>query len=185
MRLKLPAFKVTQRCGGVVNHSTVSRGSIAGQSVPVREEISDDSQSDGEWDEPGMWQDSECSPPITMEDFCTTSDPSLHEIKQIASILAWEKLRPKLLHTAVENSALPCKQPCLLCGEDEAVYRCVQCAPWVHYCHSCFRKAHSNINIFHVGEIWDSEVSEVYCYNNIFVISCTAVAIHKEYWHLT
>lgn len=58
MRLKLPAFKVTQRCGGVVNHSTVSRGSTAGQSVPVREEISDDSQSNGECDEPGMWQDS-------------------------------------------------------------------------------------------------------------------------------
>ena len=31
-------------------------------------------------------------PPSTMEDFCTTVEPSLHEIKQKASMLAWEKL---------------------------------------------------------------------------------------------
>ena len=32
---------------------------------------------------------------------------------------------------------------------------CTHCAPWVYYCDQCFAEAHSKINLFHIGEVWE------------------------------
>lgn len=171
MKLQLPAFKVTQRCtGGRVARSIVSRGRT-NPSMQVGEEghndtrggqsihADDDSRGDDGYDDvPELdfsWDLSEDSSKTTVE-------PSLHEIKQKASVQAWANIRPTLLKVAVECSAMRCGQCCLLCGS-EATYRCVQCAPWAHYCTTCFGKVHLKANIFHVGEIWEVSPGRVYC----------------------
>ena len=78
---------------------------------------------------------------------------SLYAVKQRASTAAWAQIRSVLLNTAVESSAMPSNQSCIMCPE-AAVYRCVQCSPCVYYCHECFGQAHTTVNIFHTGEVW-------------------------------
>ena len=51
------------------------------------------------------------------------------------------------------HPAMPSYQSCIMCTE-AAVYRCVQCSPCVYYCHECFGEAHTTVNIFHTGEVW-------------------------------
>ena len=85
-------------------------------------------------------------------------DISTHAIKQKAATAAWEKIRPTLLTVAVENSAMPSEQNCINCAISHATCRCVRCGPWVYYCHDCYVLAHSKVNLFHTGEVWEVRV---------------------------
>ena len=84
--------------------------------------------------------------------------PSLHAIKQKASAAAWSQVRATLQKAAIESSALPCDQGCILCGAP-ATHRCTSCGAWAYYCIDCFRQAHSLTNFFHVGEVWVVSIS--------------------------
>ena len=159
MKLQFPAFKVTERCtSGHVARSIVPRGRTnpsvreegnisGGQSIHTDDDSTRDDGSDDVPQLDSLWEFSEDSSK-------TIAEPSLHEIKQKASVQAWSNIRPTLLKVVVECCAMRCGQRCLLC-DSEATYRCVQCAPWAHYCTTCFGKAHLKANIFHVGEIWE------------------------------
>ena len=80
------------------------------------------------------------------------ADISLHAVKEQASARAWQNMRLQLLRAAVESSAMPEKQLCIMCTE-RALYRCCECGSNAYYCEECFKKAHT-VNTFHVGEIW-------------------------------
>lgn len=80
-------------------------------------------------------------------------EPSLHAIKQKSNVSAWNNVREDLRRVAVECSAMPIDQECILCPSP-AEYRCIECAAWAFYCSECFGKVHSKVGIFHTGEIW-------------------------------
>ena len=180
MKLKLPSFKVTQRCtGSGVARSLVPRGRT-NPPVQVGDENRSNSQAldsvdnaESDDDVPGLdslWDFNEVHSKITVE-------PSLHEIKQKGSVQAWANIRPTITKATVECGAMHSKQCCLLCGS-EALYRCIQCAPWAHYCSTCFSNVHSKVNIFHVGEIWEVRYvyngfgCDVYTYMVLHTMSC-------------
>jgi len=178
MRLKLPTFKVTQRTG---TGSAVRRNLPRGR----RDDISSDVcagaaqlSSDGEEGSSDL---------TTSTDFlsgsldimtgsiegCSQPEVSLHAIKQKAATSAWNQVRPALLKAAVEFSAMPMAQCCILCPES-ATYRCIQCAPWAYFCKTCFGEVHSKIN-FHTGEVWEVYaivVSSFHCTLYCSIIFC-------------
>lgn len=82
------------------------------------------------------------------------TDVSLHAVKEQASARAWEDIRSLLCRAAVESSAMPEKQQCIMCIE-RALYRCCECGSNAYYCHKCFTEAHHKVNVLHVGEIWE------------------------------
>jgi len=63
--------------------------------------------------------------------------PSLHTIKEKAVTAVWNKVHPALLKSAEECNAMPTTQCCILCPSN-AMYRCIQCAPYAYFCQSCF-----------------------------------------------
>ena len=77
--------------------------------------------------------------------------PMLHELQSKASVKGWSKLRMGMLLSAVNTSAMPSNQLCLVCCEP-ATLRCQQCGPLIHY---CFSKQHEKVNFFHVPEKWE------------------------------
>ena len=91
---------------------------------------------------------------VTVDIGCSSqSEVSLHAIKQKAATAAWTQVHPALLKAAVECSAMPVAQCCILCLESVS-YRCIQCAPWAYFCQNCFSsEVHSNF--FHTGEVWE------------------------------
>ena len=98
----------------------------------------------------------ELPPPDVNDD----AGPSLHAIKQKASAAAWNKVRATLQKAAIESSALPGGQSCILCGAP-ATHRCTSCA---YYCIDCFCQAHSLTNFFHVGEVWEVSLCSERCW---------------------
>ena len=154
MNLKLPVFKVTERSPSGVVHRNVPRGKKS-----VDRGRNDDSsvakEADCVLDPPDS--DPSFTEPILEPSLDDVGDDdknvSLYMIKQKASTSAWASIRQGLLKTAVENSAMPINQQCIMCC-CEAVYRCVQCLPCGYYCHDCFGQAHMKVNIFHTGEVW-------------------------------
>ena len=58
-----------------------------------------------------------------------------------------------MLQNAVESSAMPVDQTCLLCSE-LAVFRCQECGSSIYYCYQCFSKQHEKVNIFYTAEKW-------------------------------
>ena len=61
---------------------------------------------------------------------------------------------PSTVKAAVEENAMPAGQCCIYCPEC-ATHCCTQCAPWAYYYDQCFDEAHSKINLFHTGEVWE------------------------------
>ena len=160
MRFTLPKFKVTQRASLGVTHFTLPRGR-RGDDRASTSGIPDSSEVDMEKDEEtGPRLDDSASFQRTTG--LTDDDPmvSLHYIKQKAATAAWGRARPALLKAAVEGSAMPLGQCCISCG-DAATCRCIQCAPWAYYCSKCFAQAHTKVNIFHIGEVWEVGLSLV------------------------
>jgi hypothetical protein len=145
MKLSLPKFRVTQ-IGETKIHRNLPRGrKTAGSVCGVRPDSvsSDDEHDDKEMELPPDGNDE--------------AGPSLHAIKQKASAAAWSQVRATLQKAAIESSALPCDQGCILCGAP-ATHRCTSCGAWAYYCIDCFRQAHSLTNFFHVGEVWEEGV---------------------------
>ena len=152
-KVRLPQLKATTRqVGKPVVHRLVPRGyNFEDESKKIRiafsETESEDEAQDGSLDTSAM---SECSP---IDDTESGLLPSLHEIKQKASVTGWSTLRSALLSAITENSSIPQNQVCALCPA-VATFRCVQCGPCVYYCDHCLRDWHSRTNIFHLPEEW-------------------------------
>ena len=154
MRLKLPSFQVTQRTG---TGSTVRRNLPRGRKGNC---VGDEQLSSGGEVGSSDLTTTDFSPmsigTVTedIQDCSSQPEVSLHAIKQKAATAAWTHVRPALLKAAVECSAMPVAQCCILCLES-ASYRCIQCAPWAYFCQNCFSEVHSKINFFHTGEVWE------------------------------
>ena len=155
MRVKLPSFKVTQRCSTSTTRCNYPRG----------KSIVKESQEGGMEDTVQPEEDLSYKPDDhrdTSTDFAAEGLPSLHSISQKAAVVAWGQVRSALLDAVIESNAMPADNPfCIKCSE-AANYRCLQCAPWAYYCHQCYINSHTVINLFHVGEVW-----EVRRYNTI------------------
>lgn len=146
--LKLPRFRVHQRASGYEKRSIVSRGQSSSATTSGNEPIPTASPDDNEAD---LCEHS--FSPVENQDSSHT-DPSLHEIKQIANVDAWSKVRPSLLKAATESQSMPNEQQCTFCLT-QASYRCVECGPLVHFCPTCLGVAHLKANLFHTPEIWE------------------------------
>ena len=150
MKLKLPMFKLTQ-IGETSTHRSVPRGrkeanfhpgsQFTLSPSPTFDEVTDE-KADFHLEPPELLHDSQNGPGV-----------SLHAIKQKANVEAWDKVRTTLRRAAVESSALPINQSCMMCS-DPATHRCTHCGASAYYCASCFSQAHTLTNVFHVGEIW-------------------------------
>ena len=103
---------------------------------------------------PDHVDDTLLQPIMVEEDEDPSLEPTLHDLQSQASVAGWNKLRGQMLLTAVEFSAMPEGQICLICSE-KATLRCQQCGPLVHYCHQCYLKQHERANFFHVPEKWE------------------------------
>ena len=128
MKVKLPTLKVTQRsCSG----PTVYRNIPKGRSTASTSLVQDTSGPEAE--------ESECqyetsddlfsSEPMLSETALGCSDVtgqnvSLHAVKEQASASAWAQIRSLLRTAAVECSAMPTNQSCIMCLE-VALYRCL------------------------------------------------------------
>ena len=155
MHIKLPAFKVTQRTrGGVLHHCSIPRG----RTVTKPPDTNEDRHSDVKEEDSAVQTDSEVIQLDSVDAFCegknTQPNVSLHAIKQRAATEAWEHVRSTMLKAVVESNAMPADQCCINCSNC-ATIRCAQCAPWAFYCQKCFAAAHSRINIFHTGQVWE------------------------------
>ena len=142
MRLKLPAFKVTQRTAA---SSTVRRNLPRGRKCESAPAQSSSGIEEGVPDFVSMMEEGPHA--------CSVPEVSLHAVKEKAAATAWARVRPALLKIAVEGNAMPSDQSCIMCPE-AASCRCIQCAPWAFYCQDCFEHVHSSINLFHIGEVW-------------------------------
>ena len=70
--------------------------------------------------------------PLIQEPSFSINEPTDHELYSQASAKGWDKLRKGILLAAVESSAMPINQVCLLCSE-LALLRCQECGPLVYY----------------------------------------------------
>lgn len=157
MKLKLPSLCVTQiSTAGEVTHRTIPRGCIQqGESELLDSE-------DGPRPNDGVPRVIDGVHPNDGDQQAASNVsggfdnlPSLHEIARKSAIESWRKVRPSLLQAAIENSAMPPSQACMMCCVNEASYRCLQCGPRIFFCHHCFGDAHSTTNLFHTGEVWE------------------------------
>ena len=146
MKLSLPKFKVTQ-IGDTKSHRNIPRGRKGTTGLnpsPFPSDTAVDELNTPEFSlEESLSNESEAGHSV-----------SLHAIKQKASVAAWDQVRVILQRTAIESSALPIDQGCILCT-DPATHRCTQCGAWAYYCSNCYSQAHSVTNFFHVGEVWE------------------------------
>ena len=146
MKLSLAKFKVTQ-IGDTTTHRNVPRGrKEAGCAVNLACSPCDTAVDDDVPEIDLELNGSETGP--------TAPSVSLHAIKQKASAAAWDQVRVTLQKAAIESSALPSDQGCILCA-NPATHRCIHCGAWVFYCRTCYTQAHSVANFFHVGEVWE------------------------------
>ncbi len=88
------------------------------------------------------------------EDEITSNLPSLHEIKQAASVAVWAAIREGLMDVCTGNNAMPVDQRCTCCSLSDAVYRCLQCGPYTYYCKDCLNVQHTENCVYHIPELW-------------------------------
>ena len=154
-RVRFPRFKTREKRVGTqeVVHRTLTRGSEKAQ--PLEITSIDECASQGE-------PEDHCTSELPVQQYSNTDNdsptavslPSLHKIKQKASIVAWEAIRPAILNTVTESFATPKDQLCTYCDVMPASFRCLQCGPSVYYCSSCLHDWHKNNNVFHTAEEW-------------------------------
>ena len=114
---------------------------------PVEEASSQETQDN-------LDMDSGANLPLSQESGLSPNEPTDHQLHSQASVRGWEKLRMSMLLSAVESSAMPVDQTCLLCSK-LAVFRCQECGPLIYYCYECFSKQHEKVNFFHIAEKWE------------------------------
>lgn len=77
--------------------------------------------------------------------------------RNYSSVANWEKIRDKLLTTAVREETLPEKYVCAVCKQREATVRCRYCGPRQFFCSTCAHDLHAEgINSTNNGRITDS-----------------------------
>ena len=96
MRLKLPAFKVTQRTAA---SSTVRRNLPRGRKYESAPAQSSSGIEEGVPDFVSMMEEGPHA--------CSVPEVSLHAVKEKAAATAWARVRPALLKIAVEGNAMP------------------------------------------------------------------------------
>ena len=69
-------------------------------------------------------------------------------------VLNWEKIRKKVLLTAMAEECLPEKCLCVFCKERESTARCRYCRPKQFFCSTCAHDLHTERNQFHVLGQW-------------------------------
>ena len=145
---KLPPLRLTQRCGTDVQVRSVHRGiTVCSRQSPGPEPVEGARQETQDNVDMGNLPSNEE----------LSSEPTDHQLHCQASVRGWEKLQMGMLLNAVESSAMPVGQTCLLCSEP-AVFRCQECGPMIYYCHECFSKQHGKVNFFHTAEKWEVRV---------------------------
>ena len=77
--------------------------------------------------------------------------PTEHELSCRSAVVGWDDIRDAVV---TENAAMPLDQLCRMC-EEMSCLRCRFCGPSCFYCSQCFRKNHSDVNLFHVAEQWE------------------------------
>ena len=87
-------------------------------------------------------------------------DDSANTQRNISAFCNWEKLRPQLLTSHLEQSYLRDSESCIVCLKESATIRCTYCGPRQYFCQSCANSQHERRNQFHVMEKW--EVYTVY-----------------------
>lgn len=143
--MKLPSLKVSQRStSGEVVVRSIPRSFTCPEKFGGHNQVMEDKDSGDYCDDYENYDDMIPDLP----------PPSLHHIAQKAASAAWKGIRSSLLKTSVEMHAMLPNQMCIVCKE-KASCRCIQCAPWAFYCCECWKEAHSRVNIFHKGEIWE------------------------------
>ena len=163
-RVRFPRFKTREKRVGTqeVVHRTLIRGSEKAQ--PLEITSINESASQGE-------PADHCTSELPVQQYSNTDNdsptavsglPSLHKIKQKASIAAWEAIRPAILNTVTESFAMPKDQLCTYCDVMPASFRCLQCGPSVYYCSSCLHDWHKNNNVFHTAEEWKVYMAVIY-----------------------
>ena len=74
--------------------------------------------------------------------------------RNYSSVFNCEKIREKLLVTAVAEECLPEKCLCVFCKEQESTTRCRCCGRKQFFCSTCAHDLHVERNQFHVLEQW-------------------------------
>ena len=74
--------------------------------------------------------------------------------RNYSSVFNWEKIREKLLATAVAEECLPEKSLCVFCKERESTARCRYCGPKQFFCSTCAHDLHPERNQLRVLEQW-------------------------------
>ena len=147
---KLPPYKLTGRFGAALEVRSIHRGSRS-----VKQPEAEPEQDQGHSSDSSFHMDDTLQPSLDDEDACL--EPTLHDLQSRAAVSGWDKLRRQMLLTAVEMSAMPEGQTCFVCAE-EAIFRCQQCGPLIHYCYLCYQKQHEVANFFHVPEKWEVSI---------------------------
>ena len=160
VKFKLPRLNVMQKhVGDKVVHRSILRSCT---NIHPCSHSDHSAEEDTEHQELPSSHDTDMDMEYLMES-CTSTEalnlPSLHQIREKAATEAWGRVRNAMPNMAIECNSMPMSQMCKKCESSEATHRCVQCAPWAYFCSNCYEAAHTSVNIFHVGEVWDFEVS--------------------------
>ena len=68
---------------------------------------------------------------------------------------AWSAVTTVLQDSYIKELVLPEDKVCSVCCEVKAVYRCLDCGPWMTYCKECCMSQHSRSCFLHVPEKWE------------------------------
>ena len=118
MKVKLPVFKVTQRSlSGLVSRN-IPRGKNT-TSSSCGDDTSDPLVEAGTCEGDPFVSSSfiPMEPTLQSSGDSVGQNVSLYAVKQRASTAAWAQIRLVLLNTAVESSAMPRNQSCIMCPE--------------------------------------------------------------------
>lgn len=66
----------------------------------------------------------------------------------------WDNVRSLMVKCFVEACCLPEEKLCVLCEEQFATIRCLECGYGQYYCHGCASLIHRDRSIFHFLEEW-------------------------------
>ena len=66
---------------------------------------------------------------------------------------AWEDLRPEMLIRTFQFAGQNTKSACIICGEKDTSFRCMDCSHGTMFCKKCVLKLHTNVNMHHNIEI--------------------------------
>ena len=87
---------------------------------------------------------------------------SLHHKKVQKKQKAWEDLRSETLEKTFQFAGQYILSSCVMCGEENVAFRCLDCSHGATFCQECVLKMHTVVNLYH-----NVEVLRV-CFNYLF-----------------